>query len=181
MELKQVKNLGLIRVVQTLSLSQVITISTPSVPKSHQNHGSKAGESYAETTKGDRSLSIEMTWALLSSALRHRYTYFTIGTKTKLYRTVTVKSTLGSHSIFVNFCNILAYSHVTNNLFWMVEHGAESLLNAIQTEKALDLRLLLKTSHEQPADQREWAFTRLSTPQHLLQTNEGGLTRQVAA
>ena len=100
---KQVKNLGLIRVVQTLSLSQVITISTPSVPKSHQNLGSKAGESYAETAKGDRSLSLEMTWALLSSALKHRHTYFTIGTKTKLYRTVTVKPTLGSHSIFVTF------------------------------------------------------------------------------
>ena len=37
-----------------------ITISTP-VPKSHQNLGSKSGECYAETAKGDRSLSIEMT------------------------------------------------------------------------------------------------------------------------
>ena len=40
----------------------------------------------------------------------------------------------------------------------MVEHGAESLLSAIQTEKALDLRLLLKH------------------PKNSQQTNESGLS-----
>ena len=57
---------------------------------------------------------------------KFRHTHFITSAKTKLYRKdyngqnnddKAKKPTLGSHSISINYCNILAYFRVMNNKF----------------------------------------------------------------
>ena len=77
------------------------------------------------------------------SVLKFKHTYFTISAKTKLYKNANgqnnddkaKKPTLGSHSISINYCNILAYFCITHNkckasltvLSYHIETGFQSV------------------------------------------------------
>ena len=96
------------------------------------------GGEWTKTTGGSK---------LLSSTPKHRHTYFTINTKTEETNSQNNDNKVKSlHWAAIQFHKLLQYHntlytfHVTNN-HECLNMMLESLLNAIQTEKAPDPRL----------------------------------------